>query len=855
MDMSRNGNKLTATGCSDTQSPAGGEGSFGFGSVLALPPSSSDDRQSTGLAASPVADRKDIARQTNLYPLVKVIDVKKEGNFPSSSMRKKKRPTKDLAKKSEVSSDDTLVVNSDSSDSKMSTASIASSVLGKRTSSRRISSETEDEFIDKSLFMRSQKGKRKKKLATELPRDTSSDERRRGRPPTTGDYVNIAAAKQKAREEKQKEIELKIESEIVDDWALRARERKMTLVEITDEDTTSDANAAQLMQIVEKELAAIGKIASTSKKLKGTYVKLLRDAVSTIKTATNALSRRSLQEETRKLAKENERLEKEVESLKMELHATRNDLRDLAARVPPSSPLQEPSSLILEAEVEMGEPITAPISPLSNKTEGIETASKNPGGHVQELNKAFEEFSRTIMIQVGTMMSARFEALESRLLPDKLIRPPLAVGRSGKPNIEPEQPKNVHELDIKARRKTRNANAKIALASPETIESMKKKPIITENTALDQRLTIIRQMDTKRARSLSNGRKESTVWTTVTRSKKKGKKEVADQPKEVNKYDTPQFKTERAKRGQTQEQRTNRTRKEPKVLERNVNSKPRRRAPRTAAVAIRCKDSQCSYAKILTEARNKVSLTSLGIETSKVRKAASGGIIIEIPGADRTQKAENLLGKLQEVFHDRKEGEEVIVSRPIIKGEIRIIGLDDSVDNAEIRRVVAENGNCKTEEMRVSQIRTMTNGMGLAWVQCPLATAIRLGNLKKLRIGWSTAKVELLRTRPTQCFKCWEYGHTMAACSSTEDRSSRCYKCGETGHRVAQCQNNPHCLLCASQKKESAHRLGSGQCSANKVPGKILKRQPTNRAVTVAVTTTEDPVRRTETMMEVDHGN
>jgi hypothetical protein len=188
------------------------------------------------------------------------------------------------------------------------------------------------------------------------------------------------------------------------------------------------------------------------------------------------------------------------------------------------------------------------------------------------------------------------------------------------------------------------------------------------------------------------------------------------------------------------------------------------------------------------------------------------------------------------------------VSRPTIKGEIRIIGLDDSVDNAEIQRVVAEKGGCKTEEVRAGQVRTMSNGMGLAWVQCPLAAAVCVGSLKKLKIGWTIAKVELLRARPLQCFRCWEFGHMTAACPSPEDRSSRCYRCGEVGHGVAQCKNNPHCLICASRGKESGHRLGSGQCNASKIPTKGKRRSPTGH---VAI---EDPAWRAE-MIDVDHGD
>ncbi|CAH2079558.1 unnamed protein product, partial [Iphiclides podalirius] len=40
-----------------------------------------------------------------------------------------------------------------------------------------------------------------------------------------------------------------------------------------------------------------------------------------------------------------------------------------------------------------------------------------------------EDIARDVLSQVGTLISARFEALEERLLPEKRLRPPLAADR------------------------------------------------------------------------------------------------------------------------------------------------------------------------------------------------------------------------------------------------------------------------------------------------------------------------------------------------------------------------------------------------------------------------------------------
>lgn len=66
-----------------------------------------------------------------------------------------------------------------------------------------------------------------------------------------------------------------------------------------------------------------------------------------------------------------------------------------------------------------------------------------------------------------------------------------------------------------------------------------------------------------------------------------------------------------------------------------------------------------------------------------MRRAANGGLLIEIMGPDGTNKAKILEGKLRDILH-----EEAKVMRPIIKGEIRLIGLDVTASVMEIARVV-----------------------------------------------------------------------------------------------------------------------------------------------------------------------
>lgn len=272
---------------------------------------------------------------------------------------------------------------------------------------------------------------------------------------------------------------------------------------------------------------------------------------------------------------------------------------------------------------------------------------------------------------------------------------------------------------------------------------------------------------------------------------------------------------------------------------------PRRRLPKTAAVSLTLKGDENkenrkeSYKAILLKARQAISLTALDIEKSQVRQAANGGILIEIQGSDGAVKADTLASKLTEAV-----GDQVVVARPVTRAELRFIGLDDSVTPEEIQDLVAEAGDCSPQDVKVGQMREMPNGLNTAWVLCPLAAALKVAKKEKVRIGWTTARVVLLRKRPTQCFKCWRFGHVRFACSYPEDRSAACFNCGRTGHSSRTCGLPPHCVLCHEAGRDSGHRLGSTQCGEDRNPKRISAR-PNNSRAQVAPMEVE-PVRRTE---------
>jgi len=120
----------------------------------------------------------------------------------------------------------------------------------------------------------------------------------------------------------------------------------------------------------------------------------------------------------------------------------------------------------------------------------------------------------------------------------------------------------------------------------------------------------------------------------------------------------------------------------------------RRRAPRNAAVAIKANSDGPSYAEIIKIAREKVNLKELGIENPRMRKAANGGIILEIAGLEGAMKADTLALRLRDVI-----GSNAAVTRPVVKADLRISGFDESVIKDEIITIVTEFGDCLASDV------------------------------------------------------------------------------------------------------------------------------------------------------------
>ncbi|CAL1680990.1 unnamed protein product [Lasius platythorax] len=155
----------------------------------------------------------------------------------------------------------------------------------------------------------------------------------------------------------------------------------------------------------------------------------------------------------------------------------------------------------------------------------------------------------------------------------------------------------------------------------------------------------------------------------------------------------------------------------------------KRKAPRTAAVAIQCSNPD-DYPTVLRKARERISLSELKIQITKTRRAINGGLIIEISGDDNEEKADILANRLREILDTK-----VKITRPSKRAAIRIIGMDDSASAEEIAEIVSTIGGCSIADIKTGEIKQTNRGLGSILVQCPLSSAIKLANEGKIQVG------------------------------------------------------------------------------------------------------------------------
>lgn len=108
------------------------------------------------------------------------------------------------------------------------------------------------------------------------------------------------------------------------------------------------------------------------------------------------------------------------------------------------------------------------------------------------------------------------------------------------------------------------------------------------------------------------------------------------------------------------------------------------------------------------------------------------GLIIEISDEGNGEKADALALRLREVLGEHQD---VRVTRPVRCGELRVTDIYDSVSSQEIVARIAEKGGYDLGAIEVAPLRVARNGMGSAWIRCPLQAALKIQAADRPRLG------------------------------------------------------------------------------------------------------------------------
>jgi len=235
----------------------------------------------------------------------------------------------------------------------------------------------------------------------------------------------------------------------------------------------------------------------------------------------------------------------------------------------------------------------------------------------------------------------------------------------------------------------------------------------------------------------------------------------------------------------------------------------KRRVPKSAAVVLHCPEGE--YAAAARRARAAINLQEIGIEEINVRKALNGDLVIEIPGEDSETRAKILATRMEGVLR----GTEAKVSCPTKTSEILLKGVDALVEADEVLAALREAAGLPLAGLKLGPLRPPYGGARNIWARLPAKEALLLVQKGKIRIGWATARVELLRGRPPRCYNCMGRGHVERACPLPAELR-RCFICSSTAHFAEKCSAPPHCYLCSGAgrvgKTGVGHRPGSQEC-------------------------------------------
>ncbi|KAI4475782.1 hypothetical protein M0804_014098 [Polistes exclamans] len=167
--------------------------------------------------------------------------------------------------------------------------------------------------------------------------------------------------------------------------------------------------------------------------------------------------------------------------------------------------------------------------------------------------------------------------------------------------------------------------------------------------------------------------------------------------------------------------------KKPRKKAHKKNQK--RRIRETAAVSLVCKEA-ATYRDDLVKARESINLKEKGLETMTVRRGLTRAFIRSIRGKDAAAKADRVAEALKKTIPEAK------FSRPLWKGTIKLVGIDQGLNATIVRNALLEfKGGVSPNHIAVEEIRVGREQLEETVVTAPLATI--QAALNKGRISFS----------------------------------------------------------------------------------------------------------------------
>lgn len=220
----------------------------------------------------------------------------------------------------------------------------------------------------------------------------------------------------------------------------------------------------------------------------------------------------------------------------------------------------------------------------------------------------------------------------------------------------------------------------------------------------------------------------------------------------------------------------------------NSNKKALKKQNKSNEEALLIRTSGQSYADMLKTVKEKVNTKALGITVDGVKKTRKGDLLILTKiGTGDAQKLKNSI--------ESSVGVKVVSIDQTQGLVLHIKDLDAVTEKDEVTNFLKELG-FQQDKYEITLIRPATNETKVITVKMGKTEAKKLVEMKRIRIGWKTCRVQERIPLPRACGRCWVIGHKRQDCMGL-DRTGLCRRCGKPGHMAASCSSNVKCLACS----------------------------------------------------------